>query len=227
MIRKTALVLLCALLANTAHAEGMADSTYTSTLLELNRIRPDQNPGLKSGAAQLEARLLDKNQRTLGRVEDIIVTPEGKFKDIITRIDTAGFREKVAFDVESYVTTPTPDTFTVSLDKTQIKQNIAKLRAAARIELTENGPFSVVSLRNGLIYKVDGSQIAKVKDVLIDGKKLKIVSLLLTITFGDKRDATIAVPYEAAMARLQGSRAILTVTDAQAEVISSMATRKY
>lgn len=208
-------------------AEGMADEAYTSVLLELNRIRPDQNPNITLGKNQLNARILDKNQRTLGKVIDIVVAADGKFETILTKVDISGFREDVAFDVASYVIDPTPDTFTISLDKSQLKDNIAQLMAATSTASGETGPFTVKALQNGDIYKADGSQIAKVKDVLIDNRNLKIISMLVTISSGTKRGSTVAIPYEAAQAKLNGSKASLTVTDAQAEIMTSMATRRY
>lgn len=227
MLRVFIILLLGIVSIGTVRAEGMADTAYTSVLLELNRVRPDQNPALITGKKQLNARIIDKNQRTIGKVEDIVVAPNGKFETIMTRIDISGFRERVGFDVTSYIVAPTPGTFTVSLDKTQLKQNLPQLMASLNTASGESGPFTISSLQNGSLYKQDGNPIAKVKDVLIDNKSLQIVSLLVTMSSGTNRGGTIAVPYEAASAKLEGSRAVLTVTDAQAQIMSSMATKRY
>lgn len=226
MLRAMILGLLFLFSTLPVRAEGMADQTYTASLLELNRIKPGQNPELILGKIQLNARIVDKNQRTIGKVADIIVAPDGKFQTILTRIDVSGFREEVAFDVASYVTEPTPDTFTVSLDKDQLKQNMTKLMAATASAAGSSGPLTVGTLQNGTIYKNDGSVIANVKDVLIDNRNMRIASLLVTLTSGNNRGAEIAIPYEAAAAKLNGNKVDLTVTDAQADVIASMATRR-
>lgn len=219
-----ALCLPLAVATHSAWAEGMADQDYTKVLLDLNRIRAGQNPALSLGHNQLNARILDKNQRTIGKVEDIIVAPDGSFQTLTTNIETSGFREEVAFDVKSYVVTPTPDTFTVSLDKAQLKQNAAKLIAAAGLH--DDALFSIRSLQGAEIHKTDGVLVARVKDVLIDNRKLQIVSLLVVTMTGDNRGAALAIPYEAEQAVHNGAHAALTVTDAQAAIIVSMATKR-
>ena len=219
--------LSCLFLSHLAKAEGMAQDAYTATLLELNRIRPDQNPAYTPGKQQVNARILDKKLSTIGKVEDIVVAPNGKYETILANINATGFREDIALDVVSYVTKPTPDTFTVSLDKDQLKQNMSQLMAATNTASGESGPFTMKSLQNAEVIKQDGTPIAKVKDVLVDNKAMQIVSLLVTINSGSTRGKTIAIPYEAANARLENGKAILTVTDAQASTMQSMATRRY
>ncbi|PZP54720.1 MAG: hypothetical protein DI586_09040 [Micavibrio aeruginosavorus] len=225
MLRIAILGFLMLLFVSPLRAEGMADQAYTATLLELNRVKPGQNPDLILGKNQLNGRILDKNQRTIGKVRDILVAPNGKFETVLTKIDVSGFREEVAFDVASYVTEPTPDTFTVALDKDQLKQNMPKLMAATNTAAGSSSSLTISSLQNGTIYKPDGTVIAKVKDVLIDTRNMQISSLVVKLSSGNNRGAEIAIPYEAAAAKLNGNKVDLTVTDAQAEVIASMAKR--
>ena len=209
-----------------AHAEGMAKDAYTATILDLNRVKPKQNPLFTPGSQILSARILDKNQRTIGKVENIILTPEGNFQTLLTTIDATGFRQQAAFDVGAYVTEPTPDSFTVAMDKTQIKQNAQEFISALPPAAGENGPFTLKSLQNGTIEKADGAVIARVTNALVSVKSSQVAALLVTISTGDHRGSELAIPYEAVSAKLIGSKAVLRVTDEQADIIQTMATKR-
>ncbi len=219
-------VLTISLFPGSLRAEGMSQQAYTAALLELNRTKASQNPAFTLGKDVMDRRILDKNQRTMGRVEDIILAPNGEFQTIVAKIDTSGFRETVSFDVASYIVNPMPGSFTVAMDKNQIKQNMPALMAQIETAAGEDAPLTVNTLRNGSVSKEDGTPVAKVQDVMVDNKSNQILALLVTILAGSNRGASIAIPYEASSASVEQGRANLTVTDEQAKIITSMATRR-
>ena len=207
-------------------AEGMVQSAYTAKILELNRIRPGHNPAFTLGKDKLTARILDKNQITLGKVEDIVLTPDGKFQTLLTTVEITGFREKIAFDVAGYVVDPTPDTFTINMQKKQVQQSMEKLKAEAILPYNPYGPFNLTSLQNAFIYRPDGSLLAKAKDVIINDHIGQIVALLVIMADGDHRGATLAIPFEAAAAKHVRSNAALTLSAEQTQIIQSMAIKR-
>lgn len=216
--------LMLSILPVMAHAQAMTNDVYTATVLDLNRINPAQNPSYDLGRHVLERRMLDKNLRTIGDVDDIALAPDGKFQSIVSTINTTGFREEVSFNVESYVVEPTPNTFTIAMDKNQIKESMPQLLSGIETAAGEEGPLMLSSFPGAPIYKSDRTMVAKVKDTLVSTDDNKLVALLITVTSGPNRGRTIAVPYEAALVAKTGATAELNVTDEQANIISTMAT---
>ncbi len=212
-------------MAKSSFAEGMQDQAYMAKLLELNKIRPEQSPNFVLGDTQLKGRVIDKNQRTMGRVNNIIVGPDGKYQTILTRTEESGFREEVAIDVATYISNQTPNTFTVSLDRDQLKNNMARLLAATSTAAGEDSPLTIANLQRGTIYKTGRKPVAGVSDVLVDAKNMQIVALIVKMTSGQNQRDPIAIPYEAMSVKRNGDKLELTITDAQADMIASMATR--
>ncbi len=224
MTRYLVFVLLGLLLVSPAFAaEPPQKENYTATLLALNRTRPAQNPNFAMGKEILNRRLIDKNQRTLGKVEDIILNSDGKFASITTTVDTSGFRQEIGFDVASYIVDPTRDTFMVNMDKAQIKASLPKLLAEIETSAGDSAPITIDSLRKGEVRRADRSIVAQISDVMVNDRTKQVEALLVVIANGAHRGSTIAIPYEAWSLKREGDKAIVTVGNAEADTMILMA----
>ena len=72
---------------------------YTSRVLNLNKIKPSQNPQYTLGSRAISYRLLDQNRRGLGKVNDITIGENGTLESIEAEIIATGFNEVLTFDI--------------------------------------------------------------------------------------------------------------------------------
>lgn len=224
--RVIAVILVTGFLSLPVRAETVSPETYKAAMLALNSSPITQNPVFSSGKEVLNRRLLDKNQRAIGKITNITLLSDGSFKAIEANINTGGFREDVSFDMESYIIDPTTTSFTVAMDKSQINNNMAALLAGIETAAGDDAatPVTLNSLRGANILGPGGQLIAKVEDALIRENIDKVEGLLIKVSSGKNRGATIAIPYEASEVIQKGSRVDLVVTQDQAQIITSLST---
>ena len=208
--------------SSSASADEVTPEAYKAALLELNRNPVTQNPDYSLGRQVVKRRLLDKNNRAIGKINDIILMPNGKFKSIEANITTAGFREDVGFNVESYVTDPTDSSFTIAMDKTQINQNMAQLMADIETSSGPDAPLTLNSLRGANIVDPKGMAIAKIEDAVVIDKQGLVQALLVRMSAGKNRGSVMAIPYEAAEVRRSGARTDFVLREDQVMSVMSL-----
>lgn len=208
-----------------ASAQDIGIDVYKAALLDLNRSPITQNPTFSTGRDVLSRRLLDKNQKTIGKIEDIILSPDGRFQTIEANINTGGFRENVSFDVQSYVVDPTISSFTVAMDKAQINDNMPQFLAGIETAAGEEAPLTLNQLRGANILDPKKNSIAKVQDALVRDNANQVEALLIKVSLGKNRGTTMAIPYEAAEVISNGPRVDLVLVEEQALAITSLAPR--
>lgn len=197
---------------------------YTATMLDLNKTKASQRR-FAQGTDILKRRLLDKNNTTIGKVTDVLIGPDATLQTIQAEVDT-GFREEMSFNVKSFITNPTPDTYTIGLDKKQIKQNQDELLAQVETAAGEDAPVSLHGLIGSNIEKEDRAIIGKVTDALIDDKTGIVSALVVTVQIGNNRGASIAIPYDPTTVSVEGGKPQVVVTNQQAQIIASLPTRR-
>ena len=219
-------LLIIGFLSSPVRAEAIPLEVYKAAMLDLNRSPVTQNPVFSVGKEVLNRRILDKNQRAIGKITDIVLLSDGSFQTLEANINTGGFREDVSFDMKSYIIDPTTSSFTVAMDKSQINNNMATLLSGIETTAGEDAaPITLNRLRGANIFDSQGYIIAKVEDALIRDNINKVEGLLIKVSSGKNRGTTIAVPYEASDIIQKGSRVDLVVTQDQAQVITSLSTR--
>lgn len=209
-------------ISDRSSATEVTPEAYKAALLALNKSPVTQNPDYSLGRQVVRRRLLDKNNRAIGKINDIILLPDGKFKSIEASITTAGFRENVGFNVESYVIDPTDSSFTIAMDKAQINQNMAQLMSDIETSSGPDAPLTLNSLRGANIVDPKGVAIAKIEDAVVNDKQGLVQALLVRMSAGKNRGSVMAIPYEAAEVRGSGSRIDLVLRDDQVLAVTSL-----
>lgn len=202
----------------------IVNEAYTAALLDLNRTKASQRK-FAEGEDILKRRLLDKNNRTIGRIDDVAIGPDGKLQTIMADM-SGGFSQTMAFNVQSYVVDPTPDTFTIALDKDQIQQNQAQLLAQVETAAGEAPVATLRNLRGSDVRDTSGRLVGQVRDVLIDDISQQTAALLTAVQIGNNRGATIAIPYDPTAIAANGNKITVNVTPEQADTIASLPRRR-
>lgn len=201
----------------------VSQQDYISQVLDLNRVPPQQNPLYMMGNKVLAYRLLDRNRRALGKMQDITLGADGSLQSIQVHMIAPGFNEELSFDIKAYNATPESDAYVVSLSRDQVEQNLPDLLAGIETAAGESQPITVQSLVGARVQTDRGRQIATVQDVVIDDDRKVAVALLLTMLGGNQ---TVAVPYKTSRIERRGPKATVELSEAQAKVASSYGAKR-
>ncbi len=202
------------------------DPVFTSSVLDLNKTNPVQNPQYKVISRLTDFRLLDKNRRALGKITDVTFDATGKMTSVQADVTATGFSQSLSFDVTAYNVTVDSDSFNVALTRDQVQESIPALLSDIATAAGEGDgqPITARSLIGAPVKTAKGDMVGRVNNVLIDERRKVAVALLLTLV-GGSGQSTVAIPYAAPKIERHNVRASVEITEDQAKIASTYARR--
>lgn len=163
-------------------------------LSDLNRINPRQNPEYQLSADVLGRRILDRKNKVVGEVNDIVLRDSGNIELLNVELDRLRLGD-IFLNYRSLRVEPVSDGYTLGFDSKQLEQLYPTLLADTQTAAGDNGVFSVRRVLKSEVRSDAGRRVGTVEDVLFSANGSRAEALLVKLSQGTLRGDQIAVPF--------------------------------
>jgi len=178
-----------------------ADSSNVSIdvrqqLQELNRFKPLQNPKFERGTDVLDRRIIDRKNKVIGEVEDLVVSSAGRVTAIRADLDRLHLSQEVFLNVEEFRIIPLSDAFGIQSDSEDIKSQYPQLLASIETAAGDGtDSFSAKNIIGIRLWTRDGRNLGEVDDILFNQEGNAILAIYTRLDYQNLRGSEVAIPF--------------------------------
>lgn len=214
-------LLLMVATAQPLHADTLNRSL--ETLNKLNQIQPLQNPGYHTGDKLLGGRILDRKNKVVGELHDILLTPGGEVSSIAVEFDRLRLNTEVYLGYNDLQIKPVSNGYALGLDDGQIKNAYPEMLAGIESAAGNSDIFSVRKIVGADVKARDGRHLGVVDQVLFTGNGARAEALYVAMKYGTLRGEGVAIPFGSARIGYKDGRTSVLVGDDIADSMISIA----
>lgn len=193
------------------------------TLNNFNRIKPLQNPEYEHADDLLERRVLDRKNKVVGEVRDILLNTNGSISSIAVEFNRLRLNTEVYLNTRTMDVSPVSNGYALSIEDDQIRDIYPELLAGIETASGQSDVFSVKNITGAKIRAADGRYLGLVDQVLFGGHGERAEALYVKMKYGTLRGKSIAIPFGSAQFSTHGSQTKITVNDTMADAMISFA----
>lgn len=184
------------LMMTTAHPLH-ADTSNRSleTLNKLNYMQPLQNPEYRTGDKLLNGRILDRKNKVVGELHDILLTPGGEVSSIAVEFNRLRLGAEVYLGYNDLQINPVSNGYALGLDDGQIKDAYPNMLAGIESAAGNSDIFSVRKIVGANVKARDGRNLGTVDQVLFTGNGARAEALYVAMKYGTLRGEGVAIPF--------------------------------
>ncbi len=193
-------IILCLLFLCTtpAQAQNNIDPVkFQKTINELNRLKPLQNPRYKLSKKILYSHIVDRKNKTIGKLEDILITENGDISSLFVSFDRMHLRNSVYLNYQNLDIIGTGSGYKLDIDKKEVANIYPNLLANIETAAGQSNIVSLSSLLGKNVYNAKNERIAKIQDILFDQYGEKIKAIYLNVGYKNTRNKGVSIPYTA------------------------------
>jgi len=223
---KIAKILVALLLISlcTAHQASAQTNRALEQLSELNRINPLQNPEFDRSDKILKRKIIDRKNKVVGRVDDIIVNQNGTIASLKTDFDRLRLGSDINLNYRNLRIKTASNAYTLGMDSDEIVELFPQLLANIETASGSNdNAYSVEKLVGSSLRAKDGRRIGKVDSILFGANGGIVRAIYAELTYGTLRGETIAIPFRSANFKMERGRLIGTLDNQFADAVIEVA----
>lgn len=182
-------------LAAPAAAQGYNDSART--ISDFNRVKPLQNFQYEKSRDTLSRRVLDRKNKVIGELQDVIVNRNGRVNALQVEFDRLSLRTPVYVGYTDMKIESWSNAYIVGYTDEEVASFYPDL--LAKIETAAGGESENISLRSALsapLIDSDGRNLGFVQDVLFDSDGERAQAVYASLNIGVLRNAGVAAPFD-------------------------------
>jgi len=214
---------LIAILFAPSQTWGQSNRTLEQ-LSQLNRINPLQNPEYEQGRKVINRKIIDRKNKVVGRVEDIIVNQNGTIASIKTDLDRLRLGSSVHLNYRNMRIRTVSNAYALNMDSDEIAdfypQLLADIETASG---ADNDSFSMKKIIGASLRAKDGRRLGKVENVLLGSNGAVVRAVYAKLAYGTQRGDTIAVPFRNVAFTSKNGRLSGTIENDVADAILKIA----
>lgn len=225
-----ALALGLALLAPAAAMAAEKNGSYSNFLQRLsqaNRMQPLQNPEYTRGTQVLGWRILDRTNKVIGEVDDVILSDRGALTSVAVDFNRLRLGAPVYLNASEVPLRPSGNGYVMGMNYSQVENLypslLADIETASGID-DEN--FSAKKLIGAQVISDDGRSLGRVEDVLFTGRGTRAAALYVGMGYGNARGKALAVPFDLVRYSARGGALKVSLGDDQADALVDFFSRK-
>lgn len=192
------------------------------TVSELNRIKPLQNPQYQKAEDTLSRRILDRKNKVIGNLKDIIVGGNGGVNALNVEFDRLRLTTPVTVNYNNLKMKSSSNGYAVGFTDEEVAgfypNLLAQVETAAGADANDN--LSIRKIIGAEIYALDGRRIGAVENVLFDVRGERAQLLYVKLSANQLSSDGVAIPFDDAS---YGSDAVgrtkLTIGDSLANAM--------
>ncbi len=220
-------MLLVGLAASSAHASSAAVyNPKTQQITTLNRTDPLQSPRYESASDVLKRRMLDRKNKVVGSIRDIIINENGNISYIDVDFDRMKLGRPVFVNYASFNVKAASNGYAMAFDAKEIENLYPSLLAEIETAAGKEDTYSLSKMKGLEVWTASGRRIGTVSDVLFGSEGRRAELLYVTLTTGNLRGAGVGIPFgEADYTEVSAKRRV-TIADDTAEAVLLVAKEK-
>ena len=193
-------------------------------LTSLNRMNPLQNPEFDRAGKILGRKILDRKNKVVGRVDDVIVNSNGTIASLQTDFDRLRLGTDLYLNYRSLNIRTRSTSYALGMDADEIEDFYPQLLADIETASGNNtSTFSVREMMGAPILSDKGRKIGKVKNVLFANNGGIVRALYAEFTSGILRGRTIAIPFRSANLQVKKNRITAVIDEEFADSMAKAA----
>ena len=196
---------------------------------DLNQIKPLQNPAWQRSADVLKSRILDRKNKVVGDLEDIIVGQQGVVDSLKVDLNRLQLGTEVYLNYNNMNIRSAERAYITNFDDDRIEEIYPEL--LANIESAsggDNGLISIKNLNNADVEAEDGRRLGKVEEIMFDiNSGNRAEALIIRVRASGIRGTSVAVPFYMPRYDVESAtRYNVVVSNAEADAILDVARTK-
>lgn len=202
-----------------------AESRYVRTELvtEMNRLKPLQNPKYVKAEEVLERRMLDRKNKVVGSVRDVILNDNGNISFLDVEFGKIQLSRPVFVNYGTMDIKPVSNGYVIGYDAKEIEDFYPTLLANIETAAGEEDSYALSKMKGMEIWTASGRRIGKVDDVLFTANGQRAEALYVGMTLPTMGGKAVAIPFgEADYSQASSARRIV-VADTMGDAIISTA----
>lgn len=172
-------------------------ASFKEQISSLNRLKPLQNPQNQRAAEVLSYRIIDRENKIIGQVEDIVLNKDGAVDQLVVDLDRLRVKEPVSLGYQEFNFKKSSNGYQLSMSKDEIMAQSDQL--LAKIETAAGEDVSGIHLKEVLgkpVLNDRNRKIGDISEVLFDTEGKQVQAFLLKVKYRSAKN-DIAVPFSA------------------------------
>lgn len=219
-------VLIAVFFPATAFAVTASYSPHAEALAELNRIKPLQNPRYDTSKEILNRRILDRKNKVVGEVRDVILNDNGSISFLNIDFDRLNLAQSVPVNYGALKMEPVTDGYGMTFDSKEITDIYPTFLANIESAAGEEDVFALSKMNGMEVWNESGRRIGRVSDVLFAGNGARAEALYVAMDGGSFSGRAIAIPFSAPDFTQAATQRRLIVADEMADAMTTVAQNK-
>lgn len=195
-------------------------------LKDMNRMNPLQHPNMENYDEIAERNIMDSENRVIGEVRNIVVTPAGDVASVEAELDRLRLNSNLYLNFNDMDIQGANNGYRVGFEGGQIEEMFPMLLANIETAAGGSGDFAVPSVIGQRVTAEDGRSVGTVENVLFDDLGTRAEALYIAVKASGLRGTGIAVPFGSVRYFTRGNVTEVSVTKAQADAIVETARQK-
>lgn len=194
---------------------------FQTNLSEMNRLKPLQNPRHELARDRLKSTLIDRENKVVGVVEDILIDINGAVQTIYAELDRLHLGTGVFLNYNDLGIKKSSNGYKIGMNSDEITTAYPELLANIETASGQIG-ISVLSVENLLGTDVIGStgmRLGNIHEVLFDDTGSRVNGVYLHVDHKTIRDRGIAVPFDVLSFEQKPDQVKITIDQDYADAI--------
>ena len=179
----------------TTHVMAESEVQNVERISEINHSNPLQNPSYDRSGKVLSRRVLDRKNKVVGHIEDVIIKSNGHIQFLNVELDRLKLGS-VYLNYKQMVIKSTSNAYSLAIKDREIKNLYPSL--LAEMETAAGNRNELISVKNIIgasIRTENGRMIGVVNEILFSEKASRVKALYVTLKTGVLRGKHIAIPF--------------------------------
>lgn len=190
---KLSTLLICCMMALPVQAKNKV--SLHKALIEMNRIKPLQNPRYETADEVLNRNILDSTKKVAGEVKDVILNQrDGKINSIVADFNRLNLNQDVFLNYESLDIKSFSKGYGLGYRNDVIEEIYPSLLSGTETA-GQGDHISLSSIIDRRVVTSDGKNIGRVENVLFNRNATKAVGLYVSVTAGAIFEEGIVIPF--------------------------------
>ncbi|MGB0719918.1 MAG: PRC-barrel domain-containing protein [Bdellovibrionales bacterium] len=217
------LIVILLLVAVPSWVRAQSYSQTVEQLGQLNRINPLQNPGFERSDNVLNRKILDRKNKVVGQVRDILLNKNGTIQSIATEFDRLANTQTLFLNYRDMRIEPADDGYILNLEDNQIEDLYAEFLANMDTAAGGEDVFSAQKIIGLPITEKSGKRLGVIKQILFGVNGARADAVYVELTQGLSRGDTIAIPFRSVDFKAQNNGLKATIDKDLIESIKEIA----
>lgn len=205
------ITLLSILFAFIAPVGSMAQNARTlEQLSDMNRMNPLQNPQFERWDRVVGRKLIDRKNKVVGKVQDIVVNENGTIASVKADFSRMRLGDDVYLNYRSMSIQARDDAYELGMEADELEEFFPQFLANIETASGDNDEtFSVRKLVGAKLYSEKGKKIGEIENILFGNNGSVVRAVYVELSHGTLRGETLAIPFrnvefKSKRGRLQG-----------------------